>query len=94
MQAGVVADQLRPLLRREEPALSGDGLQEVLGPEQGVILAKPVALGEDVALVPGVVLGDHRPGVVEVAAQAVLALGLEVAVDLALQQGASSQAVP
>ena len=85
--AGVVAEELGALELADEAGLAGDGLEQVLGAEERVGLAEALALLVDEGGVVGVDLGQGLVVVLEVAADAVVLLGVFVDGDLVFEQG-------
>ncbi len=81
----VGALELGPLAGPEQPP-AGDGLEGVLGQEQRVVLPQPGPFALHVPSVFGIQLGHRRPVELEVAADAVAALQLQVGLHRLLQQ--------
>jgi hypothetical protein len=80
--------ELRELPGREQPPAAAHRLQAVLREKEWVLLAQPLSLRFHVAPVRRVVLRNDLPAVLEVAADAVAALQLQVTLLRPLQQRA------
>jgi hypothetical protein len=82
----VGAEQQRDLRGVEEAAAAAHGSEQVLGPDDRVVLAEPRHLGFDVPTVGRVDQRDVLPVHLEVPAGAVTGLGLTVQRDLASEE--------
>jgi hypothetical protein len=88
------AEQQRDLAGVEEAPAAGDGPEQILGPDDRVVLAEAIDLGLDVAAVGRVRPRHLLPAHLEVAAHAVVRLGLAVHRDLPRQQRVVGPASP